>query len=82
MGETPGKLAGIEQGLKTLNAIAAQINPLAGLVVIAVRGLIEMRKNHGLPTQEFEVALANYQQALTDAQAAVAEFQAHRDALK
>lgn len=80
-GETPGKLAGLESGLKTINAIAAQINPLVGLGMMAIRGIIELRKQGGLPTQEYEVALATFQKDTAAAQAAVEEFKAHRDAL-
>lgn len=80
-GETPGKLAGLESSLKTINAIAAQINPLAGLAMMAIRGVIDLRKQAGQSTQSYEAALTAFQTDAAAAQAAVDEFKAHRAAL-
>ena len=56
-------LSTVEKDLELANKIAAQINPLAGLVLTGIRGIIELRHQAGLPTQEYEAVLTAYEAA-------------------
>lgn len=70
------KLESTEQFLESLNAIAAQINPLIGIVGVGVRAIFAMAKANGTNIAPFEQELAKYQAQLDAANAAVAEFRA------
>jgi hypothetical protein len=71
-----------EDALKVLNAIVAEVSPLAVLAVSGGRALVALLRKNGLHAEAdaYEAELLAYQAARADVRAALDEFHAKYDA--
>lgn len=81
MNNTPGAAnppSKIEEYLKDTNAILMQVNPLLGLVGVAVKGISALMKKNGMEKEamDFDAEVARHEAARAGLKAALDEFYA------